>query len=290
VQTHDLVVIGAGPGGVSAAVQAKRLGVTPLLLDRTGGAGGLTLDAYRIENYPGVEPLPGRDFAARLAAHLRRFRVSLTQGDVRTIEHADGRFRLSLDDGVMAAKAVVVAVGTVPRKLHLKGAGHVLYSPRPAIASGHKEVFIVGGGEAALDFALSLSARRIEVKVLVRGQHLRARGRLVEMVSKCHDIEVWRDTRVVEIAQKRGALEVTLSSQSAVWTERVESVVAAVGREPGTTGMLRGLDVGPDKTVSTRVPGLFLVGDARWGSLGQAGMAVGDGLAAGMAVAELLGG
>jgi len=285
---RDIVIIGAGPAGVSAAVQCQRLGRSPLLLDRDGRAGGLALDAFSIENYPGIPPTTGESFARLLEAHLRRFKVGITEGEVRRVERTGEGFLVHLSRESLFSRAVIVAVGTSPRTLEISGAEHLLYSPRPAIAEGCEEVFVVGGGEAALDYALSLAAHRIEAKILLRGDDLRARGRLVDLVSRSPFIEIWRNTRVLEIQRLTTALQVSISRKAAAWEERIDAVIAAVGREPRVGPLLKGLDVGPDKTVSSRIPGLFLAGDVRCGTTGQAGMAVGDGLAAGMAAIEML--
>lgn len=288
MQSHDIVIIGAGPGGVAAAAQCKRLGHTPVLLDQTGTPGGLARDAFCIENYPGIGPTGGAAFAKLLSAHLRRFKLGVTKGEVQRIEPDRDGLIVHLADTSISSRAVIVAVGTTPLPLHIAGTDCVSYSPRPAIDRNCEAVFVVGGGEAALDYALSLSSAGMEVKILIRGTTLRARGRLAELVSLNPRIEMWRDTQVREVRPVSGGLQVTLSQGTATWEEQVDEIVVAVGRESAARYLLKGLDVGPDKTVSTRISGLFLVGDARTGSLGQAGMAVGDGLAAAMAAARML--
>ncbi|MCK4305944.1 MAG: FAD-dependent oxidoreductase, partial [Candidatus Eisenbacteria sp.] len=81
MRTERIAIIGAGPAGCAAAVQCKRLGISPLLVDRTGNAGGSIANAHLIENYPGLDPLPGPEFAQRLAAHLARHGIPILRGE-----------------------------------------------------------------------------------------------------------------------------------------------------------------------------------------------------------------
>ncbi len=288
MEVAELVIIGAGPGGVAAAVQAKRLGVKPLLMDQTGEAGGLARHAYSIENYPGVPPTAGLAFAEMLRDHLRRFDLEITKKEVTRVQLDRDCFLLAARGGTLYARTVILAVGTAPKRLDVIGDHLLGYTPDLSRGRPAKQAMIVGAGEAALDYALSMASVGSSVTILCRGSALRARGRLVDLVQGNPKITIQYETQVIGIYRNDRRFELSLAvekTQVTVWTD---CVVAAVGRVSIVEKLLGGLDEGHHMTVSTRIPGLYLVGDARLGTLGQTGMAVGDGLAAAMAAATLL--
>jgi thioredoxin reductase (NADPH) len=288
LRVEDIVVIGAGPGGVAAAVQCRRLGISPCLIDASGEAGGLSRHAFAIENYPGLGPTPGPVFARLLGEHLERFHVGVTRAAVTGIERASGGYVVRTGGEDISAGAVIVAVGTAAREMDIPGAHHLDYTPERACAGEDGIVVIVGGGEAALDYALSITRAGAAVRILCRGARLRAEGRLVSLVRERASIDVVCETEVRAVDRFGRGYRLTIATSSSASSIMADRVVAAVGRVSRAEKMLGGLDEGPYKTVSTRLPGLFIVGDARQGALGQAGMAVGDGLGAAMAAVSKL--
>ena len=261
MRRSEIAIIGAGPAGVACAVQCRRLGAPPLLLDRTGRAGGLIENAHRVENYPGLEePLPGPVFAERLRAHLARFDVSVENANIRRVVAGGGGFLLEGDGREILARAVVVATGTEPARLGVPGEEELegvrlFYDVRTLLARlpSPGRVVVIGGGEAACDYALSLAGAGARVDLVTRGPELKARGRLEDLVRKSAAIRI------------QGAA-VEPGPGLSRWAE-ADAILVAVGRRPG------GLGFAP-------APGLLVVGDARTGVLGQVGMAVGDGLMA----------
>jgi thioredoxin reductase (NADPH) len=265
----EVAIVGAGPAGAACAVQCQRLGVPPLLLDRTGRAGGLIENAHCVENYPGLEePVAGPVFAQRIRAHLARFEVPVERATVRrVVPHKEGLL-LEGDGCEILARAVVVACGTEPVRLGvaeeevLEGVRlfYDVCSLRARLASPRR-VLVVGGGEAACDYALSLADAGTRVELVTRGPELKARGRLARRVRESAMICVH-----LCVAESPAGLS--------AWNE-ADAVLVAVGRRPGDL-------------VPPSAPGVFVAGDARTGVLGQVGVAVGDGLAAAaMAVAFL---
>ncbi len=293
----DVVIIGAGPAGVAAAVQCQRLGVRPLLLDRSGEAGGLVANGFSVENYPGLEPMPGNELKSLFQAHLKRFELSVGKGDVRRISAEDGAFVVEGDFGATRSRAVIVAVGTVPRELPVPGASELgttrlFYEVRQLFHTlpleKLKRVLVIGGGEAALDYSLSLARRGIQVRLLARGEHFRAKGRLVRLVQHSPPIRIIFGAAPQSLRPVSEGVELQLSTPQGMATYDGDAVIVAIGRGSRVGDLFSGLDVTGAERVSTEVPGLFIAGDARFGSLGQVGMAVGDGLRAAIAVADML--
>jgi thioredoxin reductase len=277
-----IVIVGAGPGGCAAAVQCARLGVAPLLLDRTGEAGGLVANAWSMENYPGLEPLDGGAYVSRLRAHLERFGLHVEAGDVSAVKRSDSGILLDTDRGPIETKVAILAPGTLPRRLELPGAEELSYEVRELLDRKPERAVVVGGGEMAFDYSLSLARAGAGVEVLVRASAARARGRLAEFVAREPKISLRPETELLAVARRDTGLVLTVTSGGLRDEIACDGVVVAIGRRSGLEGLTAGLDLSPTGMISTRVPGLFVIGDARLGSLGQAGIAVGDGLQAAM--------
>ncbi len=313
IDPAQVVVVGAGPAGCSAAVQCVRLGVRPRLLDKTGRPGGLVRNAFRVENYLGLEPMDGKAFVARMSNHLRRFGVEVERSHVRRVGLSGGPgderfFVVTTREGVIHARSVILASGTQPRRLPVlqdleapvSGAVvgeecgvplvyHEVADLR-ACAGGPGHVAVVGGGEAALDFSLTLARSGARVTVLVRSAELKACGRLVEQVGAAEAVAVRMRARVVGCrrysapgADGKIALDVDVAGE--IQPLMCHAVLVAIGRRSALeqildSDLLRRL-VG--RGLYPEVPGLFVAGDARTGALGQVSMAAGDGIEAAMA-------
>ncbi len=287
---HKIAIIGAGPGGVTAAVQCKRLGFAPFLIDQTGKAGGLARCAFAIENYPGLPPTDGRTFARLLENHLARFDIEIVEKTVTLVEPLPSGYRVHMNGDTTRVGALIVAIGTTPTPLTLPGARLAAYDPLRALESGVDSAVIIGGGEAALDYALSLATTGAHVTVLVRSARLKAVGRLVDLARSKKNINIIYNTTPTQISKNSVSNRLRIETDTPSSPFDTDTVIGAIGRTPRRLRFAKGLDETTCKTVSTPHPGLFLVGDVRFGTLGQVGMAVGDGLEAAAMVVDHLGG
>jgi thioredoxin reductase (NADPH) len=288
MRSERIVVVGAGPGGCSAAVQCTRLGVAPLLLDRTGMVGGLIANAWSMENYPGLEPIDGAAYVRRLRAHLERFEVKVEKGEMRTVRQADRNILLDTDAGLIETRVAILAVGTLPRRLDLPDAANLLYEVRHLLELEPARAVVVGGGEMAFDYALSLARSGARVDLLVRALAPRARGRLAALVARQPRIRLRLGAEMLAAVRHGDDLSVTITTAKGREEIACDGVVVAIGRQSALADLAGGLDLSPTGMISTPVPGLFVIGDARLGSLGQTGIAVGDGLLAAMQAVEHL--
>jgi len=301
MQRTRLIIVGAGPAGCAAAVQCARLGICPLIIDRAGMAGGLLVNAFRVENYPGLPPLPGPEFTRRLERHLHRSGLSVTRAQALRISDADptafcdaecraagGALQVETDRGPIEAEAVLLATGTHPLLLEVPGAraleGRGLYYEVRELLSVRPELrraIVIGGGEAALDYALTLATSGAQVTILLRGAQPSAQGRLLAMARRHERVTFIDHARPTALREEPDGVRVTFCQGDEPREVTGEAVLAAIGRRSSAPELL-----GPG--IATDHQGLFVIGDARRGSLGQAGIAVGDGLAAAMdAVAYL---
>lgn len=244
-------------------------------------------NGHCIENYPGLAPLPGPAFAELLRSHLARFGVAVERAAVLGVEQSDEGLAVRTDGGIVTARAVILAPGTIPLPLGVDGedalAGSLVFYevrdllealPRPS------EIVVIGGGEAACDSALTLAGAGARVTIAVRGGALRVRGRLLDLVAAEPRIAMTTGTRAVALAPAGRRARLTMQSGGGSEELLSDAILVAVGRRSAAPALVSLPDAAGRGPILTRLPGLFIAGDARLGSLGQAGTAVGDGLLA----------
>ena len=302
MREFDLVVIGAGVGGLTAAMYASRHGLKVAVVERMG-VGGQIAAAEAIENFPGfpqkisgaeLGPLLHEQAEAAGAEFMLDTVESLTlDGDWRVVQCASETLR---------AKAVIVAAGSSLRTLGVPGEKQLLGKGVSHCAScdGHffagQEVCVVGGGDSALDEAVVLTEHAARVVVIHRGTRLDAQKMLADRATANGAIEIILDTAVEEILGADAVTGVRLRDLK-VGTTRdrpCNGVFIYVGLEPNTT-FLRGVvpldgagHIETDIMLATSVPGIFAAGDIRAHSVAQLAAAAGDGTTAAIAAFRYL--
>ena len=282
----DVTVIGAGPAGCAASVQATRLGLSVVLIDETGEPGGLVRNAYMVENYIGLDPVPGHVLAARIADHLKRFDIHVTRARINIVRRngdlllAEGS-RLSVQ-----SMSLIMATGTVPLSSGIEGestAGSVYFSPMEIPVPFPEEIAVIGGGEAAFDYALTAAREGADTMLLVRGPEPRVTGRLRAVVSQIERIRILYDTSVGRMFRIGDRLMLHTFSKNSIRKISVDALLIAIGRRRTHPVTEEGLlvDFGDELCGAE---GTFTAGDVRSGRLGQSCTAAGQGiLAAGRA-------
>jgi thioredoxin reductase (NADPH) len=292
----DVVVVGAGPAGLAAAVYGASEGLRTTVLD-AGAVGGQAGASSLIRNYLGFpRGLGGGELAQRAyqQAWLFGARFRLTQRVV-ALERTDGGFGLRTADGVeVTARAVVLALGveyrrlTAPGLAELEGAG-VYYgaSMSEAQALAGEDVFVVGGGNSAGQAALHLARWARQVTILVRNESLAATMSqyLIEAIDAAPNVSV-RSLTTVEGASGRGRLE-TLELRDAatgeLTTERAAALVVLIGAHPHTEWLPPEVErdesgyLVTDPSLETTMPGVFAAGDVRSGAVKRVAAAAGAG-------------
>ena len=303
---YDLIVVGAGPAGLTSAIYAAREGIDTLVLDK-GALGGQAGATERVDNYPGFpEGITGGELASRYVDHARRYGVEMLSGvQVRHIAREDdGLLAVETDQGATyRAKAVVVATGSTYRRLDvpgeedLIGAGiHFCATCDGPFYRGAKDLVVIGGGNSGLEEGLFLSQFAEKITILQDLPNLTASVILQERVTNDPRFEVRTSTKVKGfVADANGRLE-AVEVETPQGTESIEADGAFIfigltpnsGFVEGTLDLGRAGFVATRQTLETNLPGVFAAGDVREGSTKQIASAVGEGAAVALMVRAYL--
>jgi len=287
--TKELVVVGGGVAGCTAAMYAARYNVDLILLEKAA-PGGLTATASEIENYPGFpDGINGFELAERVRQQAVNAGVEFVPGEAHGLRRQDQGWVLDTSVGDIAAKTLIVATGASPRRLKVPGErelfGHgVSYC---ATCDGmfyrDKTVAVAGGGNTAVDEAVYLSDVCEKVYVVHRRDELRAEAVLQKRAFARSNIEFVWDSVITQITGSDDVAAVTTHNKKTQQNREiaVEGVFVAIGHEPQTEWLADVVEledgfIVADCTMSTSAPGLFVAGDIRNTPLRQVTTAVGD--------------
>lgn len=297
---YDLVVVGSGPAGLTAALYAAREGLSVLVVER-GGVGGQAGVTERLDNFPGFpEGVTGAEFADRLRAQAERFGVEILAAQEVTGVGVDGQYRtVTTGDGATyAAFAVLLALGSTYRRLgidgedDLIGAGvHFCATCDGAFYRGRR-VVVIGGGNSAGEESVFLTRFAEHVTVVTRDAALTASKVVVAKLEEHPSIDVVTGATPVGFAtDDAGRLRALVVERAGGRSEiPADGAFVFIGLSPNSA-LVRDLVevdgagfVVADPGMQTSVPGVFVAGDVRSGSTKQAASAAGEGAAAALAV------
>lgn len=302
--TYNLIIIGAGPTGLAAAIYAAREGLSTLVVDKAI-AGGLAAITDRIDNYPGFEDgIGGIELADRLQKQAKRFGAELrTFTEVTGLERTDAVLTLTTAQGELRAEAVLVATGSTYRVLGVPGEAeqigrhvHFCATCDGPLYKG-RDLVVVGGGNSAVQETLFLTRFARKLTLLVRGPELKASAVLVDQLSQLENVEIVLNTPVDRIESKEGRLTGVVGTSAVTGTTTnypCAGVFVFIGLLPNTEFFGHLIDhdernfLKTDEHFRTNVPGVFVAGDVRSGSTWQIAAAVGEGVSAALAVREYL--
>jgi len=297
VNSSELIIVGSGPAGLTAAIYAARANLLPLVIEGLH-AGGQLMTTTDVENYPGFpEGIQGPEMMSLFKKQAERFGARFVAGDVRRVDFSRRPFRVWTDGGEYQGQAVIVATGASPRTLGLPGerkyAGHgVSYC---ATCDGFffrgQEIVVVGGGDTAMEEALFLVRFGSRVTVVHRRDALRASKIMADRALRHDKIEFLWNSVVEEVlgdGTKVIAMRVRDVKTADVTERACGGFFVAIGHEPNTA-MFRGilpmneqgyLEVRDGSR--TEIPGIFVAGDVHDHVYRQAVTAAGAGCRAAM--------
>lgn len=283
----DVLVIGSGPAGLSAAVYAKRAGLNVLVTEKVYCGTGQIAESHQVDNYLGFPAMNGYDLGEKFREHAINFAVDFKNGEVMHFEFEGGIWKAELQDGeILETKTVIYAAGAAHR--HLEIPGEAEFSGKGvsycATCDGaffkDKITAVVGGGDTALNDAIYLSDICKKVYLVHRRNEFRGTARTVEQLRKKENVEFVLEAKPNKIVGKDKVQEVCLEDGR---TLAVEGVFIAVGMIPATDVVkdIVELDqngyVVADETGKTSAVGFFAAGDVRNKMLRQVVTAVSDG-------------
>jgi thioredoxin reductase (NADPH) len=298
-QVFDIAIAGGGIAGLTAGLTAARLGKKSLVL--TGGLpGGQLVSIEKIDGYPGFpDGVPGYDLCPMAQEQAAAAGAEFAATELQTLEPKDGIWRLATAEGDHTARAVILATGSSLRELGIpgearfkgKGVSHCATCDAPLLKG--KPVVVVGGGDSALQEALTLAQFAARVTIVQRGPALTAQLVYRQHVTENPRIEIRCDTTVEEILGDTGVTGVRLreAARNAPTDLEVAGVFVYIGLQPNTAflnGQLA-LDadgrIPTDSAMRTALPGVFAAGSVRSGWAGRAAVSAGDGATAAIAAA-----
>lgn len=298
---YDLVIIGGGPGGMTAAIYAMRAAMKTVLVEKSAPGGQINL-SDEVENYPGFIHTSGGELSMKFAEHARSYGMEERYDEVTAVEPGLDHHTVQLASGqTLKTHAVILSTGGSPRKLGIPGEDEfygkgVSYC---AVCDGFffrgKEVIVVGGGDSACEEALYLAKLASKVYIVHRRDALRASMILQQRVAAECNIEVLWNSVVTEIrAGEDGVDSVTLQDTRTDEKRRmsIDGVFIFIGFVPNNELVPAGSRMNAegfvitDEKCETHISGIFAVGDLRERYARQIVLAAGDGALAALAAAH----
>lgn len=284
---YDIIIIGGGPAGLTAAIYASRAKLRAMVLERdTMGAGQIAV-TEQVDNYPGLLHMGGYELGEKFREHAEALGASICENEVEQLAQADGVFTASLTDGTsISAKSVIYALGTSYRKLEIPG-GQLPGVSYCATCDGAfyqgKTVAVIGGGDTALEDALYLSRMAKTVYLVHRRDTFRANAALQEAVRQKENIALVTNAVPTEIVGEKRVMALRIDHSGQPEELTLDGVFVAIGSVPNTELLkdLAELDAGgyvkAGEDGITSLAGLFAAGDVRTKPLRQVITAAADG-------------
>ncbi|WP_110112482.1 thioredoxin-disulfide reductase [Bacillus sp. CGMCC 1.16541] len=290
-KVYDVIIIGAGPAGMTAAVYTSRANLSTLMIER-GVPGGQMANTEEVENYPGYDHILGPDLSNKMFEHAKKFGAEYAYGDIKEVVDGEEYKTVRAGSKEFKARAVIIATGAeykkigVPGEKELGGRG-VSYC---AVCDGAffkgKELVVVGGGDSAVEEGVYLTRFASKVTIVHRRDQLRAQKILQQRAFDNEKVEfIWNHT-VKEIKEQDGKVgSVTLvSAENGEETAfKTDGVFIYIGMVP-LTKPFESLNITNEngyietnENMETKVPGIFAAGDVREKALRQIVTATGDG-------------
>jgi len=239
MKLYDLIIIGAGPAGITATIYAARKKMDfPVISKDIGGQAALSSD---IQNYTGYQFITGPELAQKFREHLEQFKIELKEGEKVTLVKKEGEIiEVKTDKGKYETKTVVIASGRVPRKLGVKGEdefknrGVTCCATCDAPLFADMDVAVIGGGNAALDAVLQLIKIAKKIYLLDIASSLRADPIMVEKAKQSEKVTIYNNTKVKEIYGTNFVQGIKIEREGKTENLPVEGVFVEIGSVPAS--------------------------------------------------------
>jgi len=296
---YDLIIIGAGPAGITAAIYASRKRINLLVI--TKDLGGQTALSGDIENYTGYQYITGFELTQKFLEHMNRFSIELKEAEeARKIEKTTSGFKVATDIATYEAKTLILASGARPRTLNIPGEaeyknrGVTYCATCDAPLFQGKDVAVIGGGNSALDATLQLTKIANRIYLITKYDSYRGETVLLEKVKASDRVAILYNTETLEIQGNRTVKAIKVKKDEELKTMEVQGVFIEIGYMPNSEflhGFINLNECGEaiiDSHNRTSIPGVFAAGDVTNVPAKQIVIAAGEGSKASLSAFEYL--
>lgn len=298
---YDIIIIGSGFAGMTAALYAARNGMKTVVFEKYF-AGGQIINTVNVENYPGFKSISGFDLAEKLKSQVMSFGIDIKNEEIVDVNFNDVNKVIQTKKGEYISKTVIVSVGCISRKMGcqnedaFEGKG-ISYC---ATCDGHffkdKDVCVVGGGNTALEDAIYLSGICKTVYVVHRRDEFRGDTKTVEVLENKKNVKFILDSEIISVSGTNFLEYVTVKNKKTTEETKipVNGVFVAIGQIPSTEIFADVLELDgngyivSNENCTTNIPGIFVAGDVRTKKLRQLITAAADGAVSASEAAEYI--
>lgn len=296
---YDIIIIGGGPAGLSAAIYASRALKKTLIIEKSVFGGQIT-QASKVENYPGFEEVSGMDLGEKMADQAKKLGVENIYGEVTQIKKNEETFTVTVGQKEYLSKVVIYATGASPRKLHVDNEAKLLGSGISYCATcdgaffKEKTVCVIGGGNTAIDDALYLANLCKKVYVIHRRDSFRGEPVKVSLLKEKENVEFILNATVKSVDGENFVESITLLENMQERKIKVDGVFVAIGHVPNTQLLEDFVPLTPNGYIitnydlETSVTGFYAAGDVREKKVRQLTTATNDGTIVAIMACEYL--
>src|SRR3989339_1283955 len=295
---YDVIIIGAGPAGITAAIYAVRKRIESLIITRD--IGGQTALSGDVENYTVYQFITGPELVLKFEEHLRKFNIALKENEaVREIVKAGGTIKVKTDKGLYEAKSIIIASGkrsrelNVPGEKEFKNKGLTYCATCDGPLFSRKDVAIIGGGNSALDAALQLMRIANKVYIINIAPELTGDAVMREAVQGSDKVSIFNNTKAEEVLGDRMVSAIRIKKEDKENLLSVQGVFVEIGLIPNSD-FTSGIDKNNSGEIivnsrnETNIPGIFAAGDVTDVPEKQIVIAAGEGAKAALGVFKYL--
>ena len=292
---YDVIIIGSGPAGLTAAIYGQRARLSVLVMEKQPMSGGQILNTYDVDNYPGLPGIGGFELGMKLREHADKLGAEFVTADVTAVELSGEVKKVLTEQQTYEARTVILATGAgyralgVPGEKELRGMGVSYCATCDGPLIRGQNVLVIGGGNSAVQEAFYLLKFCDKATLLVRSR-LRCDDTLRERLE--HEPRISVELGVIPTKIEQADQELSVISEDGR-TFSAHNIFIFIGQRPATTFLpaevlAKDSSIVTDKNYMTKIPGLFAAGDCRYGSVHQVVTATGEGAAAAVAIRNYL--
>ena len=282
---NDIIIIGAGPAGMTSAIYAKRAGYNPLVLEKNT-YGGQIINSSEVANYPGIKKIDGYTFDTKIYEQLKELEIEIKHEEVINIKKNDKTINVITNKNEYECKSVIIATGLTKRKLNIEneekliGKGISYCATCDGAFFKENDVAVVGGGNTALEDAIFLSNYCKYVYLINRTENFKAEKSLLDSFKQKNNTEIITSANIKKLVGKEKLEKIELDNGKIL---NISGLFIAIGQVPNCNFDIIEKENGfikSNEECTTNIPGIFVAGDIRNKSVRQIVTSVSDGAVA----------